>query len=129
MPRTNASAVAGIIELDPTIDLTPFIETAAAFVDQLAENSAALTPERLELIERWLAAHFYATRDPRTASEHAGPVGANYQSAVTIGLQNSHYGQVALRLDTTGTLAALDGMSRDVEAAGYWLGRDEPSGT
>ena len=109
--------------------MTPFIETAAAFVDQVAENSAALTPERLELIERWLAAHFYATRDPRTASEHAGPVGANYQSAITIGLQNSHYGQVALRLDTTGTLAALDGMSRDVEAAGYWLGRDEPGGT
>lgn len=122
MARTTPSAVAGIIEVDPAIDLAPFIETAAVFVDEIAADSAAPPEARLEIIERWLAAHFYATRDPRAAAEGAGGVSATYQNAVAVGFENSHYGQVAVRLDPTGLLAR-QGRPAPV-AAGYWLGKE-----
>lgn len=107
MPRTTETAVGLIIELDDDIDITPFIEAANALVEELLEP-AGYDDARLELIERWLSAHIYATRDPRPVSEAAGSVSTTYQSKVDIGFKNSHYGQMALRLDTKGLLAALD---------------------
>lgn len=112
MPRTTAELVAGIIQVDATIPLDPFILTANELV---TEKCGALVPPytdvRLELIERYLSAHFYTLRDPRTTEETAGPVRAEYQSAVALGLQTSHYGQTALQLDTSGALAALNHFS------------------
>lgn len=107
MPRTTSVLVAGIIEVDVTIDLTPFIFPANELVTEKCAD-AGYTDERLELIERYLAAHFYTLRDPRPVSEKAGSVGVTYQSKVALNLATSHYGQHAMILDTAGGLAELN---------------------
>ena len=124
--RTTDAAVEGIIEVDASIPLTPFIETAASLVDDVAAASGAPGAARLELIERYLSAHFYTLRDPRPTAEKAGPVGVNYQSRVDLGLFTSHYGQMAISLDPTGT---LKNASKGKRAGGVtWLGIEEDRG-
>ena len=116
MPRTTAAQVKAIIETDSSIivvdaDLDPFILVANELVTELCTGTAgpttAYTSTRLELIERWLAAHFYCVRDPRTTNESAG-VSVGYESKVDLGLALSRYGQQAKLLDTHGGLATLD---------------------
>jgi len=134
--RTSAELVAGIIEVDTDIDLDPFIEGASTLVDTVcavAGDGAFYTAPELELIERWLSAHFYTVRDPRSSAESAG-VSSTYQSAVKVGFSTSHYGQIAMRLDRAGGLAALDALSSssgEVAGAGkatiFWLGKDKRS--
>jgi hypothetical protein len=105
--RTTAILVGAIIEVDETIDLDPFIAVANELVTEICSDSG-YSAERLELIERWLSAHFYTNRDPRASEEKAGPVSAVYQSKVDLNLSTSHYGQTAMTLDTKGGLAALN---------------------
>jgi len=109
MARTSSSLVEGIIEVDSDISLTPFINAANLLVTQCCTNlSSEYTSDQLTEIETWLAAHFYTVRDMRIVSEKAGDVSAKYQSKVDIGFNTSHYGQMAMRLDFKGGLAALD---------------------
>ena len=114
--RTIALAVKKLVEVDETInegDISPFIETANALVEECCatatkgDGTPYYTDARLELIERWLSAHFYVMRDQAIASEKAGPVSANYQYDVGKMLQGSRFGQQAITLDTYGGLAAL----------------------
>jgi hypothetical protein len=109
MARTTAAEIKLIIDVDDANipDLTPFITVANELVTELCVDSG-YTATRLNLIETWLAAHFYAIRDPRTTSEKAGSVSANYQSKVDLNLSLTHYGQQAMLLDTDGNLAALN---------------------
>lgn len=122
--RTTAVLVAGIIEVDASIDLIPFITAANALVTEVCTT---LDETRLELVERWLSAHFYTNRDPRITAERAGPVSANYQSAVALNLATSHYGQTAMLLDTSGALALLNKATATRKASVVWLGT--PLGT
>ena len=127
--RTTSSAVGLIIEVDSAIDLSSFIETASALVDDVASNDSdgVLNSTRLELIERYLAAHCYTLRDPRPTSEKAGPVAASYQSKVDLGLKTSHYGQMAMTLDTTGYLSSIaEGGKTKVGVT--WLGNTTDQG-
>lgn len=132
MPRTTADEVRKIIEVDTLItDLDPFISAANELVTEVCEP-LGYTESRLTLIETWLAAHFYAIRDPRLSSEQAGPVGASYQSRLDLGLNVTHYGQQAMRLDTKGGLGKLE---NDIKKGGtrkigvYWLGTEREAGT
>jgi hypothetical protein len=111
--RTDEDAVKGIIEVDDSIDLTPFIEVANNVVDQVCLASS-YSNATLELIERWLAAHFYATRDPRTNQESVKGIIEQFEGTTKVGLNNTRYGQQALLIDTAGNLAALD----DVASSG-----------
>ena len=88
MARTTKAYIATIIELDDSIvpndaAMEPFITVANELVTEVCTGDAgpttAYTASRLELIERWLAAHFYAIRDPRVSSEGAGGVSASYE--------------------------------------------------
>jgi len=108
MPRTTDAAVEGIIEVDDEISLTPFIETANQLVTDCCVTDTGYTDEKLELIERWLSAHFYAIRDPRASSEYAASIGQTYTLNHGRGLAATQYGQNSMRLDTAGGLAALD---------------------
>lgn len=132
MTRTTSEAVAGIIEVDESISIAPFIETASVLVTDCCTGTAGpATPysdERLELIERWLAAHFYAVRDRRPAFEQAGPVSAKYENFVDAGLASTMYGTQVMLIDTNGGLAVLskqasDGKKR--QAGVYWMGSCE----
>jgi hypothetical protein len=122
--RTTAELVGGLIELDLTIDVTPFIFTASELVTEHCEGQG-YTVERLELIERYLAAHFYTLRDPRVVSERAGPVQATYQSKVDLNLATSHYGQTAMMLDTVGGLAVLNNRKAKRVHSVTWLGTED----
>lgn len=106
MPRTTAEQVGGIIQVDSRIPLDPFIDTANSLVTEVCAP-AGYSDIRLEMIERYLSAHFYTLRAPRAVSEQAGPVNVTYQSKVDLFLKTSHYGQTAILLDTAGGLAAL----------------------
>lgn len=128
MARTTPEQVALIIEVDASISTTPFIELANELVTEACTGdngpSVVYTDARLEVIERWLAAHFYTVRDPRSSSESAGAVSASFQSVVAIGFDSSHYGQTAMRLDTNGGLARIN--ERAKKGSGkigmIWLG-------
>lgn len=123
MVRTTPDLVKEIIEVDASISLTPFILVASQLVDLIPE----LSLERLTVIETWLAAHFYTIRDPRATQQTAGSVSESYQSRVSYYLANSHYGQQAVLLDTTRTLATLNRPipKRTKTASVNWLGNPE----
>lgn len=107
--RTTAAAVELIIEVDANISLTPFIEVASNIVDDCCSDSTTYTAAKLELIERWLSAHFYTVRDMRAERESPGRgVEEKFQSKVDLGFDTSHYGQMAMRIDTEGNLGALN---------------------
>tara|TARA_Y100000310_G_C20273391_1_gene619112 strand:- start:45 stop:449 length:405 start_codon:yes stop_codon:yes gene_type:complete len=130
MARTNATNIKAIIEVDTTIiaadsDLDPFISTANELVTEICTGTNAPDPvysaTRLELIERWLAAHFYAIRDPRAKSEKAGSVGVAYRGKTDLNLSLTHYGQQAMMIDTNGGLARLD-KGKGITASVLWAG-------
>ena len=127
--RTTDALVGGIIEVDSTITLTPFIAAANALVTQCCTNLATdYTAAHLIVIETWLSAHFYTVRDMRASEERAGTVSERKQSAVDVGFYTSHYGQMAMTLDYYGGLAALNeqikkGKRRGVSVS--WLGQEE----
>lgn len=114
MPRTTEEAVALLAEVDELIDLSPFIETASAFVEEVcataldSDGNDYYDATRLELIERWLAAHFYKIRDPQVENEAASGISQKNATKVELGFNLTHWGQMALRLDTYGGLAALE---------------------
>lgn len=115
MSRTTAVEVKKLVEVDASIstDLIPFITTASSLVDSVvatakkADGSNYYNDTQLELIERWLAAHFYTVRDNRAAAEKADIVSVNYQYDIGKMLSSSMQGQTALMLDTAGGLASL----------------------
>lgn len=129
MPRTTVEAVEAIIEVDELIlDIEPFIEAANSLVTRICvKDDSDYSDADLELIERWLSAHFYAIRDPRLTEEGAGSVRARYESKVDLGFNLTRYGQQALLLDTEGGLAKLQneilkGGRKNVKMV--WLGTD-----
>ncbi len=124
--RTTAVAVSAIIEVDSAISLTPFIETASNLTDRVAAATSPPSATTLELIERYLSAHCYTLRDPRPVSERAGSVGETVQSRVDLGLKTSHYGQMAITLDSTGTLKTISDGKRSASVT--WLGTDADRG-
>jgi len=110
MAFTTDLLVKSIIDTDEEgiPDLTPFIDSAHELVVELC-LTWGYSDKRLELIERWLAAFFYALDDPRTTKEHTGPLHDEFETKVDLGFNLNKYGQAAMRLDTAGALAALNG--------------------
>lgn len=112
MARTTSDAVSAIIEVDSSLDLTPFITTANILVTKhCAELNSDYTATELEEIERYLAAHLATLYEPRVTQEGVGSnskVSAWYQHKIDLGLASSHYGQTAMLLDWYGGLAALN---------------------
>lgn len=107
MARTDSTNVRSIISVGADVtDLTPFIESASELVTELCADSG-YTSTRLELIERWLAAHFIAIRDPRVSSEGAEGLSQSFMYKVGLGLHQTTYGQQAMLMDTAGNLAAM----------------------
>lgn len=107
MAFTDEDSVGGIIEWDTSIDLTPFIDTAHYCILKAVTDSSYTDADK-EIIERWLAAHFYAVRDPRAIKESAGSVTVTYQGKVGLGFDVTEYGQQAMRLDIKGGLAQMN---------------------
>jgi hypothetical protein len=129
--RTNASLVQAIMGNDydkkNAPDLTPCIAAASAMVDAVTACAASrgffLSPaqDQLgELIERWLAAHFYQAQDKGYKSKGTSKASASFQAQGGSGLEETEYGKRALLLDVSGCLEAYD--KRKV-AVMFWGGK------
>lgn len=115
MPRTTELAVQKVLlddyDAGDGYDMTPFIETASSMVDDLEAwglgNNEPMAAAKLELIERWLSAHFYKTPDRPFQAAKTGDASATYQGQTGKGLEATYYGQTAVSLDPTGMLITL----------------------
>ena len=110
MVNTTPANVKKIIEIDSSFsdaDITACGIDAANLV--VSEQLETLTPSpsaaALELIERWLSAHFWAVYQQVAAQERAGSVGEMKQYRLDRGLETTMWGTQAMALDSTGTLA------------------------
>ncbi len=129
MARTTAELVASVLDVEEDDVLAAYIDTANQLVSDVCTNSG-YSSAKLELIERWLGAHFYAINRPRTTMESiAGGTQEQYQKMITdLFLNNSPYGQQAMVIDTAGNLAALCNRLKKVmggSARTRWLGIDQ----
>lgn len=106
--RVAVSDVEDIIDTDLTDgQINAFINTAHRFI-QANLLGVGLSADILTQIELWLAAHFLAIRDQRVESESVGGEwSAKYQGKTAMGFQATLYGQQALTLDSSGTLASV----------------------
>ena len=110
MARITEAEVKEIIDTSLTGSLVAFIAAASSIVeDEL--TGKGLSAARLKEIERYLSAHFVSIKDTsqgQVVSEKIGDAEVKYtQSANAKSLDSSRYGQNAMFLDTSGTLAAL----------------------
>lgn len=111
--RVTSSEVKEIIDTD-IADVTVFITPANLIVTaKLANNGLAET--HLKEIERWLAAHFVATKDQRIQSTGIGSTSVSYQGQTGLGLDSTFYGQQVKVLDTTGELNRLGKIKAKME--------------
>lgn len=131
--RTNQAAVQELLMDDygakadgtfPT--LRPFIDTASSLVDKIVAqapnwNMSVSTADQ-ELIERWLAAHFYVQSDQPYAGRSTERGSGQFQGQPNgLGLENSKYGKAAMNLDYSGTLSAIN---KRAFARAQWLGKN-----
>lgn len=122
--RTNETDVADTVETNCDIDLGAFLEVANVMTDKIAscatDRGQTLTTSQLEMIERYLAAHFYSLRDPEYKQKKTGDASASFFGQDGKGLEGTRFGQAAMTLDTSGCLRSFDqGTFADMT----WLGK------
>ena len=126
--RTTEDAVKGILNKDygPLPDgslpsLIPYIDTASSVVDdaeQCASDYGEAWPSgKAELIERWLAAHFYTKMDPTYSSRTTGRASGQFIRDPQV---PEPYKDGAQMLDPTGCVSAI--LNRKMIRGG-WLGK------
>lgn len=105
--RITVDDLVEIFETELTeAQLSAFVNSAH-YVIQNNLLSSGLSNDILTEIHKYLAAHFASLRDQRLQAERVADVSYTYQGKTDMGLQATFYGQTALMLDTSGTLANL----------------------
>lgn len=130
--RTSVDAVIKILDPDGVeglqeqleneeVDFTPFLETANALINQVCLESG-YTEEYLELIERWLSAHFFSIPIPKTKQEAAKGLTETTEGQTKLGFNFTRYGQQAMLLDYDGNLASLNEGKKKLKGKVYFVG-------
>lgn len=101
--------------------LQPFIDTAEAFTAE-ALSGAGIGASLLEQINIWIAAHFYVVSNPMLARQEIGDGEDEYQYKLGLNFQVTTYGQQALVLDYTGTLATINDQKTKHNVSLEWFG-------
>lgn len=108
----------------------PYMEAAAVLIDRMiecaTEEGVTHSAAELEIIERWLAAHFYGQMDQMYSSKSTDGASASFQGQWAKYLDNTRYGQMAMKLDKSGcleTAGADTGQTGRRVAGGFWLGK------
>ena len=106
-PRVDASEVFNIMDTSLTdAQMSAFIDIASHWVDELLVGKG-LSSTILTDIELLLAAHFASLRDQRASFEEwADEYRVRYQGRTGMGLESTHYGQMAMAMDGSGSLSA-----------------------
>lgn len=117
--RVTAVGVKEVIETslsDATV-LASMIDTANLYVDTHLVPDGTLSAAVLTKIELYLAAHFVALTEEKGGITRAkmGDADESYANVYDDGFQATRFGQTALILDTTGTLARLSITSAKAE--------------
>jgi hypothetical protein len=126
--RTTSQLVEGILltnyDSKRVPSLQPFIDTATTVVDRLVifarSKGLLLTATELELIERWLSAHFYGIADQFYQSKKTLDSEGVFQGKTAMMLDATLYGQQALLLDWTNS---LDQLQKQVRVRAFWMGK------
>ena len=108
--RVADSDVREVISLPADAVITAFITAANLMVNKIpAKFPGVLDDATLFEVERWTAAHLASVRYSRLTSQSVGDGQEAYRKGLenSIGLQSTTWGQQAIMLDTTGTLAEL----------------------
>lgn len=134
MARTTTKAVEGVLAAGKDYDtkirpsLIPYIDAASSMVDDVVDCASAkgvvLSAAKKEIMERWLAAHFYAISDKPYASKSTEGASASFHGQTGMYGEATLYGQTAMRLDPSNCLAAILGGK---VAGGFWAGKNPPS--
>ena len=114
MARVTEAEVLEIMDNDlEEGDVSPFVISANVFVTQ--HLGGKLSEDVLKEIERWVAAHMVAsTKDRQIKDTGADNAYIKYTGYWSEGLNGTSYGQMAIALDATGTLAILAKGKRNV---------------
>jgi hypothetical protein len=132
MARTSEGAVAELLgdDYDGTRSLSPFIDTATLLVNRVAtcatQKGQTLSTEELEIIERWLAAHFYTMSDKALTQKNTADSGGTFHGQTAMHLDASLYGQTAQGFDISGCLTALT-KPQLKQVGAFWLGKPPSS--
>lgn len=124
--RTTKLAVQTLLDLnyDGKMNLQQFIDSATVFIDRVVTQASAkgytLSSGEQELIERYLAAHFYCRVDKTYQSKSTGGASASFTGQTGMSLDATEYGQMAVNLDVSGALSAF---GKRQTAGGFWAGR------
>jgi len=111
--RTTPDAVRALAQISSSVEVVGYIEVATNVVDELATCDRQITPERLEIIERYLACHFAYMAGVTTAASVASKsiAGASTSfvrpSSSDSGIKGSPYGMTAIQLDTRRCLVGI----------------------
>lgn len=132
MARTNVGAVKALLgrNYDGTADLNQWIASATGLVTQaslfaVSVKGITLDSTTLELVERWLACHFYCRFDPLYNSKSTmGRSGSFQRGPQKEGFESTDYGRSACEIEYSGMLraiglrqvASLDWMGKPVSA-------------
>ncbi len=129
-PRTTIPQVQKLLKNDwnPDHDVSPYIETASNLADKIQafadENTNVFTDATtMELVERWLSAHFYMVMNQEYSSKRAEGGAASFQGKSGMYLTSTIYGQQAVVLDSTGYLATIAESPRKM-ARLVWQGKN-----
>jgi hypothetical protein len=138
MARTTSALVQAVLgdnygpKRDGSLpDLTEFIVTANTTVNRVQMMAATKVPPRVlleggygseaELVERWLAAHFYHCSDQTYNSRATEGASGQFQAGPPEkGFQSSEYGRMAVSIDWSG---CLENLGKKQRAGAIWLGR------
>lgn len=109
MARVTPDEVANIFDTDlDTSDggsLDTWIDIANELVDDIQDVGPSISDARLEKIELLAAAHLASAQDQRIDSASRETASVNYQGKTGMDWKATTYGQRAVALDPTGTLA------------------------
>lgn len=123
MARATEAEVIAIMDTSLTSSqVTPFLDAANRFVTALLGSSTSLSSDQKTDIEKFIAAHFIASAiDPQIKQEKTGDAQVTYQGTIGVAkmLESTYYGQVAISLDTSGTLATAGKKTASMEALDF----------
>lgn len=105
--RVTSSEVIAIMDGIPSsvTDLSAFISVANVIVDNRLGGATELTEDELKNIELYLSAHFAGLKYRLGVMEKLGDATSDYKNEIKVGFYQTTYGQQAIALDSTGTLA------------------------
>lgn len=94
-------------------DLSVFIDMAIVYVDEFLSDKG-LSDALLRLIAKNVAAHFAFLKEGQLKSETIGPTSSTFNMSSGLGLNATTFGQQAIMLDSSKTLAKLNDPNRNV---------------